>query len=187
MIHVSEQAKSNNRKIQYDSLKVPLEIWLEGRLRQTTICPQIYVWIDEKEQSTERQKRRKSTRRVHSQWYRSRNGEKSDYRKIQYTSSTVLLELWPEGRLRQTKIVQQIYVYIDGKKRITDVKITGNWPGEYTLDDTGVGTGGNPTAGRFYTPHQRSHLKHGWQVSSDSQKPERRYMYGSMIRSVAPT
>ena len=53
MIHVLERAKYDHRKIQYASSKVPLEIWLEGRIRQSTICQQVYVWIEVKEQSTD--------------------------------------------------------------------------------------------------------------------------------------
>ena len=53
MIQVLEWAKYDHRNIKYASLKVPLELCLEGRLRQSTICPQIYVWIDAKERSTD--------------------------------------------------------------------------------------------------------------------------------------
>ena len=48
----------NQRKVQYASLKVPLKLWLEFQLRQSTICLQIYVWIDEKERITGHQQLR---------------------------------------------------------------------------------------------------------------------------------
>ena len=53
MIQVLERAKSDHRKIQYASSKVPIELWLEDRLKQSTICPQIYVWIEANERSTD--------------------------------------------------------------------------------------------------------------------------------------
>ena len=52
MIHVLKLVKSNHSKIQYASSKVPLEMWLEVRLRQSTIFPQVYLWIEAKEHST---------------------------------------------------------------------------------------------------------------------------------------
>ena len=53
MIKFLERAKTHHKKIQYASSKVPLEIWLEGWIRKSTICPQIYVWIKAKERSTD--------------------------------------------------------------------------------------------------------------------------------------
>ena len=53
MIQVLERAKSDHRNIQYTSSKVPLDLWLEGRLRKSTICPQMCVWIEEKYQITD--------------------------------------------------------------------------------------------------------------------------------------
>ena len=66
--------------------------------------------------------------------------ERSKYghSKIQYASSKVPLELWLEGRLGQSTIFQQIYVWIEAKERITDANNVRNLPGEYTLDETGL-------------------------------------------------
>ena len=52
MIQILKRVKPEHRKIQYASLKVPLEPWLEGWLRKSTIFPQVYVWIEAKERST---------------------------------------------------------------------------------------------------------------------------------------
>ena len=65
---------------------------------------------------------------------------KSDHRKIQYASSKVPLELWREGRLRQSTICLQIYVWFEAKEQIIDNNNVDNLPREYTLDDTGFGT-----------------------------------------------
>ena len=67
--------------------------------------------------------------------------EKYNHTKIQYASSKVPLELWLEGRLRQSTICPQVYVWIEAKERITNNNDVRNIPGEYTLNDTGVGTG----------------------------------------------
>ena len=67
--------------------------------------------------------------------------EKSDHMKIQYASSKVSLELWLEVRLRQTTICPQVYVWIKEKERSTENNDVRNIPGEYTLNDTGIGTG----------------------------------------------
>ena len=48
----------DQRKIQYASSKVPLELWKEGQIRHSTIFPQIYVCINDKEQKTKRQQHR---------------------------------------------------------------------------------------------------------------------------------
>ena len=55
MIQVLERAKPYHRKIQYASSKVRLELWLEGWLIQSTICPHIYIYIyiEAKEQSND--------------------------------------------------------------------------------------------------------------------------------------
>ena len=53
IIQVLKRAKYDHRKIQCASSKVPLELWLEGRLRQSTICLQMYVWIEVKDRSIE--------------------------------------------------------------------------------------------------------------------------------------
>ena len=66
---------------------------------------------------------------------------KSDHRNIQYAPSKVPIELWLEGRLRQSTICPQIYVYIDAKERCTDANNVSNRPGEYNINDTGLGTG----------------------------------------------
>ena len=66
---------------------------------------------------------------------------KSDHRKIQYASSKVPLKLWREGWIRQSTIYPHIYVWIEAKERSTNAKNVRNRPGEYTLDDTGLGTG----------------------------------------------
>ena len=93
----------------------------------------LYLYIKKKEQSTKQD----STHFMIQVLQR----EKSEHRNIQYASSKVPLELWMEGRLRQSTICPQIYVWIDEKDQITDVNNIGNWPREYTLDDTGLGTG----------------------------------------------
>ena len=53
MIQVSERANFYHRNIKYASSKILLQLCLEDWLRQSTICSQIYVWIEEKEQITD--------------------------------------------------------------------------------------------------------------------------------------
>ena len=43
MIQVLKREKYDHRNIEYASSKVPLEIYLEGRIRQSTIYPHMYV------------------------------------------------------------------------------------------------------------------------------------------------
>ena len=140
MIQVLEREKSEHRKIQYASSKFPLKLWLEIRLRNSTICPQMYVWIEAKEHSTD-------VNNVGNQpveYTHNKTGlvtGKSDHRKIQYASPKVPLKLWMEGRLRQSTICPQMYVWIEAKERVTDANNVGNRPLGYTLDDTGLVTG----------------------------------------------
>ena len=94
MIQVLELAKYDHRKIQYASSKVPLELWLEGRLRQSTIFPHIYVWIEAKEWSTNINIVCNRPREYTHNNKGLGTGKISDHRNIQYASSKVPLEPW---------------------------------------------------------------------------------------------
>ena len=140
MIQVLEREKSEHRKIQYASSKFPLKLWLEIRLRNSTICPQMYVWIEAKEHSTDV----KNVGNQPVEYTHNKTGlgtGKSDHRKIQYASPKVPLKLWMEGRLRQSTICSQIYLWIEAKERVTNANNVGNRPVGYTLYDTGLVTG----------------------------------------------
>ena len=66
---------------------------------------------------------------------------KYNHRNIQYASSKVPLQLWLKGQVRRSTIRPQIYLWIEAKELSTDTNNVNNRPREYTLDDTGIGTG----------------------------------------------
>ena len=114
-------------------------------------------------------------------------GKNPNRRNIQYASSKVPLELRRKvcsDNQQSANIYMYGYMRRSGAPNANNVV---NQPGEYNPNYSGLGTGKIRTIGIFNTPPQRYHSNYGWKVGSDSQQSTRKYMYGSMRRSGAPT